>query len=89
MGFDVVQEVAVLIFGADEADPVQGGVVSSVLLGLHLEKETLAFMESSDCGQEAAPFEDLKTERVFVVHLLYFLDVLEVCLPRTVLELYL
>lgn len=39
MGLDRVQEASVPVFGADEADPVQGSVIRSVLVGLHLRKQ--------------------------------------------------
>lgn len=39
VGLDGVQEVSVSIFGADQADPVQGGVVCPELVGLHLGKQ--------------------------------------------------
>lgn len=39
VGFNRVQEAPVLLFGTDEADPVQSGVVRPVLVRLHLRKQ--------------------------------------------------
>lgn len=39
--FDVVEEASVSVFGANEADPVQGGVVQPKLVRLHLRTQTL------------------------------------------------
>lgn len=43
MGLHVVQEVTVPVFGAEEADSVQGGVVGPVLVGLHLRGQETRF----------------------------------------------
>lgn len=51
VGFNRVQEAAVLILGTDEADPVQGGVVGSVLVGLHLRKQNTVPRSGTSSGQ--------------------------------------
>lgn len=38
MGFNGVQEASFPIFGTDESDPVQSGVIRPVLVRLHLRK---------------------------------------------------
>lgn len=51
VGFNRVQEAAVLIPGTDEADPVQGRVVGSVLVGLHLRKQSTVPRSGTSSGQ--------------------------------------
>ena len=44
MGFNGVQEAAVVVAGTDEADSVEGGVIQTVLVGLHLANHSTAVM---------------------------------------------
>ena len=39
VGFNRIQEASAPVFGTDEADPIQSGVIRPVLVRLHLRKQ--------------------------------------------------
>lgn len=39
MRFNRVEEVSAVVLGADQADPIQGSVIQSKLVRLHLQKQ--------------------------------------------------